>query len=93
MYLQFSVDVYRIDLYFPYYKLAIECDEMNHNELHHKEKDVIRELNIKKQLQCTFIRYKPYSKDFNIFEVINDIYQHIKNTVNIRCIDIEKYTL
>lgn len=90
MCLQFSVDVYRIDLYFPYYKLAIECDEMNHNESSYRENDISRELNIKNKLQCTFIRFKPYCKDFNIFEVINKIHQHIRNTINNRCNDIEK---
>ena len=27
---QFSAGKYRIDLYFPEYKLAIECDEFDH---------------------------------------------------------------
>lgn len=37
-----------------------------------------REKYIKDKLQCEFIRYKPCDEDFNIFEVINSIYQHIK---------------
>ena len=29
---QYHVDGYRIDLYFPEYKLAIECDEFGHRD-------------------------------------------------------------
>ena len=29
---QFSIGSYRIDLYFPEHKLAIECDEHNHED-------------------------------------------------------------
>jgi very-short-patch-repair endonuclease len=74
---QFQVDKYRIDLYFNDYKLAIECDENHH--IKQTEDDKNRELYIKEKLQCVFIRYNPQNKDFNIFEIINNIYTHIKN--------------
>jgi hypothetical protein len=43
---QYKIDNYIIDLYFPKYKLAIECDEKGHNILTNKLKDVIREKTI-----------------------------------------------
>ena len=42
------------------------------------EKDNLREDIIKKELNCIFIRYKPYSKDFNIFSIINKIYKILR---------------
>jgi very-short-patch-repair endonuclease len=74
---QYNVNNYFIDLYFPEYKLALECDEKQHNVKNNIEKDIIREIYIKDNLDCTFIRYKPYDKEFNIFDIINKIYKHI----------------
>ena len=73
---QYSVDKYRIDLYFIDYKLAIECDENSHNLK--KENDEIRQNYIESKLNCKFIRYNPEEKDFNIFKVIGEIYEHLK---------------
>lgn len=69
-------DAYRIDLYFPKYRLAIECDESFHK--YNKEEDVARQADIEKRLQCTFIRYAPQENDFDMFKVINLIYNHIR---------------
>lgn len=50
---------------------------------HHKgytniEKDVARENEIKNIINgCIFIRYDPYSKDFNVFKLINNIFKII----------------
>ena len=74
---QYTVELYRLDLYLPRYKLAIECDEKQHTGNIHKNQDIIREERIKDILGCTFIRYKPYDNDFNIFELLNAIYKHI----------------
>ena len=73
--LQYSVLQYRIDIYFPKYKLAIECDEFHYN----KQNDKIRENNIIERINCKFIRYSPYSKNFDIFNVLNQIFTYIKN--------------
>jgi hypothetical protein len=73
MILQYRIDNYIIDLYFPEYKLAIECYE-NHCDI---IGDTEREEFIKNKLDCKFIRYKPYAKDFNIFKVINQINRSI----------------
>ena len=73
---QYTVDGYRIDLYFPTHKLAIECDEFGH-----KDRDityeVTRQNHIETKLGCTFIRYNPDAKDFDIFDVLNSIINHI----------------
>jgi len=53
---QYKVDPYRIDLYFPKYNLAIECDEYFH--IFKKKEDEIREKYIKEKLNCTFLRIK-----------------------------------
>ena len=75
---QYTVDGYRIDLYFPTHKLAIECDEFGH-----KDRDigyeVTRQNHIETKLGCTFILYNPDTKDFDIFDTINKIYKFIVN--------------
>ena len=73
---QFNVDGYRIDLYFPEYKLAIECDEFDHND-RDIEYEVKRQKYIEEKLKCSFIRFNPDAPDFNIFRVINRIYQQL----------------
>lgn len=74
---QYKVQSYRIDLYFPKYKLAVECDEKHHNSTDNKLKDKQRQDDIRNVLNCTFIRYKPYDYNFDIFYIINEIYEHI----------------
>ena len=73
---QYTVDGYRIDLYFPTHKLAIECDKFGH-----KDRDigyeVTRQKHIETKLGCIFIRYNPDAKDFDIFSVINSIMKYI----------------
>ena len=75
---QYIVKQYFIDLYFPEYNLAIECDENRHNRKLIKENDIDREINIKIEIKgIHFIRYEPFKKDFSIFNVINKIYKYI----------------
>ena len=74
---QYKIAPYIVDLYFPKYKLIIECDETHHK--YDVKNDKEREKYIEDIIcDCTFIRYDPYSKDFNIFKVINKIYVIIK---------------
>jgi very-short-patch-repair endonuclease len=76
---QYKVKQYFIDLYFPKYKLAIECDESGHYREIMNSNDIIRENNIKTEItDIYFIRYRPEEKDFNIFKLINQIYQFIR---------------
>ena len=73
---QFSIESYRIDLYFLEHKLASECDEHDH-----KDRDISYEIRrqkfIENQLNCKFIRYNPDPKDFMIQSVLNKICQYI----------------
>jgi very-short-patch-repair endonuclease len=69
---------YRIDLYFPDYNLAIECDEHNHND-RNQEYENKREAFIKEELGCEFIRYNPNANNFNINNVLNQIFKHTRN--------------
>lgn len=74
---QYRVGKYFIDLYFPDYKLAIECDEHHHQCCAAKDKE--REKYIKDNIQdVQFIRLKPISANFNIFFEIGNIYNFIK---------------
>jgi len=72
---QYKIAPYIVDLYFPKYKLIIECDETHHK--YEIKNDKERENYIKEIIDVTFIRYDPYSKDFNIFKVINRIFTSI----------------
>lgn len=72
------VDCYKIDLYFPDYDLAIECDENNHKN-RDPEYESTRQKYIEKKLGATFIRFDPDSKSFDIFDVISKIHYHMKN--------------
>jgi very-short-patch-repair endonuclease len=74
---QYYVNGYRIDLYFIEYKLAIECDEPHH--INRIKYDIARQNKIEKELNCTFIRYNPCHRDFNINFTLNQIFRHIKN--------------
>jgi very-short-patch-repair endonuclease len=75
---QYYCKGYKIDLYFPEYKIGIECDENNHKN-YNKIKEKIREDIITKELNCKIIRFNPDEKDFNIFEIINKILVCIKH--------------
>ncbi len=73
---QYAVGDYKIDLYFPEYKLAIECDEFNHMN-RDSEYEKSREEYIKTSLECKFIRYNPDDINFNIFNVVSRIVEFI----------------
>lgn len=76
MILQYHVVKYRIDLYFPKYKIAIECDEHHHK--FQRQNDIERMNNIKEIIpNIEFIRYDPDDKDFNIYNVLNRIFKII----------------
>jgi very-short-patch-repair endonuclease len=76
---QYQISNYRIDLYFPDHKIAVECDEYNHND-RDQEYETNREREIINNLNCKFIRYNPNADDFSIGKVINQIYRIIINT-------------
>ena len=66
MILQHNVLGYRIDIYIPKYKLAIEIDEQGHNN-RDIDYEIERQKAIEKELGCEFIRINPTKENFNIF--------------------------
>jgi very-short-patch-repair endonuclease len=74
--MQHSVGPYRVDMYLPEYRIAVECDEYGH-PAYNQEDDATRQAYITEALQCTWIRYDPYDADFDIFKLIGDIVERI----------------
>ena len=73
---QFSIGSYRIDLYFPEHKLAIECDEHDHKD-RQIDYEIWRQKFIEDQLNCRFIRYNPDVIDFTTESALNKILEYI----------------
>ena len=77
---QFCVGSYRIDLYFPKYKIAVECDEKsNHTSFKQLQKDQERQDFIESELGCTFIRYRPEENEMELADAIYRIQEIIKH--------------
>lgn len=74
---QYPVMDFRVDLYFPRLKLALECDDPYHNSQAQRRKDVDRQGTIEAIEKCTFIYYRPHARDFDIAVLINRIMAHM----------------
>ena len=74
--IQYTVLGYRIDLYFYEYKLAIEIDELGHND-RNTDYEIKRQREIEKELNCVFIKTNPDAADFNINKLNNQIFKRI----------------
>ena len=66
---QFCCGQYRIDLYFPAQKVAVECDEHGHTA-YSLEAEIARQKFLECQLGCQFVRYDPHSVNFDIYQLI-----------------------
>ena len=73
---QYTVLNYRIDIYFHKYKLAIEIDELGHND-RNIDYEIQKQRALERKLNCVFIRINPDAIDFKIFKEINKIQRHI----------------
>ena len=73
---QYTVLHYRIGPYFHEYKLAIEVDELGHNDRNIND-EIERQRALERELNCVFIRINPDAADFNICKEINKIHRHI----------------
>lgn len=76
---QYQVKNYRIDLYCPNLKLAIEFDERHHR--YYVQDDLLRQNDIEKQLDCRFVRISE-NEDFEVSA--NKILKAILNNKNIK---------
>ena len=76
---QYSVLSYRIDLYFHKYKLAIEVDELGHND-RNIDYEIQRQQALERDLNFVFIRINPDAADFDNFRKINKRHRHIKKS-------------
>ena len=76
---QYTAIGYRIDIYFHEYKLAIEVDELDHNN-RNLDYEIQRQKTLERDLNCVFIRINPDGNSFNIFKEINKIHRHIKRS-------------
>jgi very-short-patch-repair endonuclease len=73
---QFKVGQYYLDLYFPEYKIVIECDENGHTDRKPYDERVRMDY-VNEALGLTdynWIRYNPDEKDFDISKVMGQIY-------------------
>lgn len=68
---EYKFGTYFVDLYFPFYKLVIECDELNHDD---------RDINYEKEreeyikgLGNTIIRFNPNDSSFDLSNILNEI--------------------
>jgi very-short-patch-repair endonuclease len=66
---QFRVGTYRIDLYLRKANLSVECDEHNHKHYDQVE-EAIRTNYISQKLNCAWIRFNPFSEQFNVGDVV-----------------------
>ena len=76
---QYTVIGYRIDLYFHKYDLAIEVDELGHND-RNIDCEIQRQQALERELNYVFIRINPDEINFNISKEINKIHRHIKKS-------------
>jgi very-short-patch-repair endonuclease len=67
---------YRIDLYLPNQKLAIEIDENNHADRDARYEET-RERRIKRELGCKFLRINPDANDFKLSSCVGRIMSEI----------------
>lgn len=91
----FAISNYRIDLYFPEQRLAIECEEnvessgngdcSGYIKRRSTDSIIARRNNIKSLLQCEIVHFNPDSKNFNVYKFIGDVFNklyEIKYTTN-----------
>ena len=71
--IQYTALGYRIDLYVYEQKLAIQIDELGHND-RNTDYEIKQKREIEKELNCEFIRTNPDAVDFNINKLNNQIF-------------------
>ena len=71
---------YRIDMYIPEYKLAIEVDEFGHctRDL---QSEIERQKRIEEELGCKFIRIDPSRENFDIVDEFSKIKDYLSQQI------------
>ena len=69
---QFAIGPYRIDMYIPRFKIAVECDEFDHVQ-YNKIDEETRQNFISYQLGCSWVRFDPYTENFSVLNVVREI--------------------
>lgn len=69
---QFRIGKYRLDLYFPTIRIAVACNEFNHDN-YDRQRDMERRTFVESQLNCRFVSFDPYAHDFSPLDVVSDI--------------------
>ena len=72
---------YRIDMYIPEYKLAIEVDELGHCTGDLKS-EIERQKRTEEELGCKFIRMYPSSENFDIIDEFSRIKDYLLKSTN-----------
>ena len=72
---------YRIDMYIPEYKLAIEVDELGHCTRDLKS-EIERQKRIEEELGCKFIRIDPSRENFDIVDESSKIKDYLLKSTN-----------
>ena len=70
---QYPCRNYRIDLYFPDQRVAVECDEENAHGGNRAQADARRESTLHAELGCVFVRFRPQRAGFDMSVVINEL--------------------
>jgi len=87
---QFKVGRYYLDLYFPEYKIVVECDENGHADRKpYKERERMDFVNEKLGLtDDNWIRFNPDEKDFDVSKVSGRIYTRINLLKSVQIQDL-----
>ena len=78
---QYSVFQYRIDIYLPDFNIAIEYDENAHKHYTYETQE-LREMNIKNEIGCKFIRVTDeYSIDEAVSIILSELFEIKKELI------------
>ena len=81
---QYKIGKYYLDLYFPEYKIVVECDENGHTDRKpENERERMDFVNKKLNIDdSNWIRFNPDEYDFDMSKVIGRVYRKIKEKSN-----------
>jgi very-short-patch-repair endonuclease len=86
---QYKIGKYYLDLYFPDYKIVVECDENGHAD-RKPERERMDFVNKKLNIDDNnWIRFNPDEYDFDMSKVIGRVYRKIKEKSNKNVDDID----